>query len=304
MSLYDSVADLPLTIEDYSLELLTRTVSSGFERVTTTIVLRGGGHEGRGEDVTYEAEAHTGEIDVPLEGEFTFDAFSEHLGALDLFPGFEPQQPVYRRYRRWGFESAALDLALRQAGTSLHATLARDPQPVTFVVSSRMGDPPTLEPVTRRLAPYPGTRQLLPRHRMGPPPHARAGDPQARPLPEHPLQARRDARLERRADQGPAGHRGGRQHRFQGRLQGHARRRGDRPGLLPQDRRGVPRRLARGPRPRRQRRLPRARALPGPDHLGRADPRRRRHPRPQGDPAHGQPQAVALRQPQVAVRWL
>src|SRR3954467_8402702 len=161
MSLYDSVAALPLTIEDYSLELLTRTVSSGFERVTTTIVLRGGGHEGRGEDVTYEAEAHTGEIDLPLAGEYTFDAFSEHLGGLDLFPGFEPQQPVYRRYRRWGFESAALDLALRQAGTSLHATLARDPQPVTFVVSSRMGDPPTLEPVTRRLDRYPNIRFKL-----------------------------------------------------------------------------------------------------------------------------------------------
>jgi hypothetical protein len=161
MSLYDSVADLPLTIEDYSLELITRTVSSGFERVTTTIVLRGGGHEGRGEDVTYEAEAHTGEIDVALAGEITFDGFSEHLGTLDLFPGFEPQQAVYRRYRRWGFESAALDLALRQAGTSLHAALARDTQPVTFVVSSRMGEPPTLAPVTRRLARYPNIRFKL-----------------------------------------------------------------------------------------------------------------------------------------------
>src|SRR3954470_10948295 len=158
MSLYDSVADLPLTLEDYSLELITRTVSSGFERVTTTIVLRGGGHEGRGEDVTYEPEAHTGEIDVPLTGEFTFDAFSEHLGPLDLFPGFEPQQPVYRRYRRWGFESAALDLALRQNDASLHGGPGRAPHPVTFGVSSRLGDPPTLDPVTRRLARYPGIR--------------------------------------------------------------------------------------------------------------------------------------------------
>src|SRR3954447_22414825 len=161
MSLYDSVADLPLTIEDYSLELLTRTVSSGFERVTTTIVLRGGGQEGRGEDVTYEAEAHTGQIGVPLEGEFTFDSFSEHLGALDLFPGFTPQQPVYRRYRRWGFESAALDLALRQAGTSLHEILGRAVEPITFVVSSRMGEPPTIAPVARRLARYPGIRFKL-----------------------------------------------------------------------------------------------------------------------------------------------
>ena len=161
MSLYDSVADLPLTVDGYTLERLARTVSSGFERVTTTITLYGDGHEGRGEDVTYEAEAHDAQIDVPLRGEYTFDAFSEHVGALDLFPGFTPQQPVYRRYRRWGFESAALDLALRQAGTSLHATLGRDPQPVTFVVSSRMGEPPTLDPVTRRLARYPKIRFKL-----------------------------------------------------------------------------------------------------------------------------------------------
>src|SRR3954454_21090671 len=165
MSLYDPIADLPLTIEGYTLERLARTVSSGFERVSTTIVLHGGGHEGRGEDVTYEAEAHVAQIEhgptLPLEGEFTFDSFSEHLGALDLFPGFEPQQPVYRRYRRWGFESAALDLALRQAATSLHAMLGRDPQPITFVVSSRMGDPPTLDPVTRRLARYSGIRFKL-----------------------------------------------------------------------------------------------------------------------------------------------
>src|SRR3954447_20327371 len=155
MSLYDSVADLPLTIEDYSLELLTRTVSSGFERVSTTIVLRGGGEEGRGEDVTYETEAHEAQIAagpvLDVAGEWTFDSFSKGLAALDTFPGFTPAQPVYRSYRRWGFESAALDLALRQAGTSLHATLARVPEPVPFVVSSRMGAPPTLDPVTRRL---------------------------------------------------------------------------------------------------------------------------------------------------------
>src|SRR4051812_49765912 len=108
MSLYDSVADLPLTIEDYSLELLTRTVSSGFERVSTTVVLRGGGHEGRGEDVTYEAEAQEAQIAagpvLELAGDYTFDSFSQQVGALDLFPDFTPQQEAYRRYRRWGFE--------------------------------------------------------------------------------------------------------------------------------------------------------------------------------------------------------
>jgi L-alanine-DL-glutamate epimerase-like enolase superfamily enzyme len=165
MSLYDAVAALPLTIEGYGLQALSRTVSSGFERKTTVVVLHGGGEEGRGEDVTYEPEAHdaqqaAGPV-LPLAGEWTFDSFSEHLATLDLFPGFEPAQPVYRSYRRWAFESAALDLALRQAKTSLHEALGRTPRPVTFVVSSRMGEPPTIDPVARRLARYPWLRFKL-----------------------------------------------------------------------------------------------------------------------------------------------
>ena len=165
MSLYESIADLPLTIERYELERLARVVSSGFERVSTQIALHGGGHTGLGEDVTYEPEAQEAQLAagpvLELAGEYTFDGFSEHLATLDTFPGFTPQQDVYRRYRRWGFESAALDLALRQNDTSLHAVLGRDAQPVTFVVSSRMGEPPTLDPVTRRLAVYPNLRFKL-----------------------------------------------------------------------------------------------------------------------------------------------
>jgi L-alanine-DL-glutamate epimerase-like enolase superfamily enzyme len=161
MPLYELIADLSLRIEGYTLERLARTVSSGFERVTTVIALHGAGETGLGEDVTYEAEAHDTGLVLALEGAFSFDSFSEQLGALDLFPGYSPAQDVFRRYRRWGFESAALDLALRQAGTSLHARLGRAAEPVTFVVSSRMGDPPTLDPVTRRLARYPDLRFKL-----------------------------------------------------------------------------------------------------------------------------------------------
>ena len=69
--------------------------------------------------------------------------------------------PAFRDYRRWAFESAAADLALRQAGRSLADVLGRDPQPITFVVSLRLGEPPTAEPVTRRLAAYPGLRFKL-----------------------------------------------------------------------------------------------------------------------------------------------
>jgi hypothetical protein len=165
MSTYERVADLPLKIDDYALDGLTRTVSSGFERVTTVIRLRGGGEEGLGEDVTYEADDQRAQQELgpvlPLAGEWTFASFSHHLGELDLFPAGEPAFEVRRNYRRWGFESAALDLALRQAGRSLADALGRELRPVTFVVSSRMGDPPTLEPVTRRLARYPWLRFKL-----------------------------------------------------------------------------------------------------------------------------------------------
>ena len=44
------------------------------------------------------------------------DSLSKHLDELDLFPAGEPEQAAYRDYRRWAFESAALDLALTQAG--------------------------------------------------------------------------------------------------------------------------------------------------------------------------------------------
>ena len=68
--------------------------------------------------------------------------------------------PVFRNYRRWGFESAALDLALRQAGRSLADVLAREPSPLTFVVSL-IGPAPAFEPVERRLAAYPELRFKL-----------------------------------------------------------------------------------------------------------------------------------------------
>jgi hypothetical protein len=165
MSTYERVADLPLTIDGYGLEGLSRSVSSGFERHTTVIRVRGAGDEGRGEDVTYEADDHRRQQEhgptLPLAGEWTFDSFSEHVGGLDLFPAGGPSREVFRNYRRWGFESAALDLALRQNGRSLAEAIGRELRPVTFVVSSRMGEPPTIGPVTRRLARYPALRFKL-----------------------------------------------------------------------------------------------------------------------------------------------
>jgi hypothetical protein len=165
MDTYARVARLPVTVEGYALEGLARTVSSGFERLTTVIRMAGDGHEGIGEDVTYEADDHRRQQELgpvlELAGTWTFDALSQRIGELDLFPAQAPAFPVYRNYRRWAFESAALDLALRQGGTSLAAVLEREPQPIRFVVSSRLGEPPSLDPVTRRLAVYPDLRFKL-----------------------------------------------------------------------------------------------------------------------------------------------
>ena len=164
MSTYELVADLPLTIEGYDLEGLEQHVSSDFERKSTIIHLRGAGEEGVGEDVVYDAVDH--EIaeregpSLPLAGDWTLRSFSEHLQSLELFPE-APQREVSRLYRAWAYESAALDLALRQAGQPLHAILGREPRPLTFVVSLRLGEPPSLDPVSSRLARYPSLRFKL-----------------------------------------------------------------------------------------------------------------------------------------------
>jgi L-alanine-DL-glutamate epimerase-like enolase superfamily enzyme len=143
---------------------LVRDVSSDFTRKSTVIGLRGAGEVGHGEDVTYDAVDHdilqrAGPVQ-PLAGEHTIASFGELVASLDLFPE-EPQRDVSRLYRRWAFDSAALDLALRQAGRALHQLLEREPRPVTFVVSLRLGEPPTIDPVRRRLDAYPTLRFKL-----------------------------------------------------------------------------------------------------------------------------------------------
>jgi hypothetical protein len=164
MSTWETLADLRVEIDDYTLEPLQATVSSDFERKSTVIHLRGRGQEGLGEDVTYDAVDHDilqgAGPTLPLAGSFTIASFCERLAGLELFPA-PPQREVSARYRAWAYESAALDLALRQARTTLHEALAREPQPVRFVVSLRLGEPPSLEPLRRRLDRHPGLRFKL-----------------------------------------------------------------------------------------------------------------------------------------------
>lgn len=147
---------LPLYVERVEL----RPAQRGPRR-TTIVRMEGLGHAGLGEDVTHDA------ADV--------DAFREldvlpivrsarsvvHLGQLlDEFPLLEAKTSfaVVRSYRRWALESAAIDLALRQAGTSLPHLLGMTPRVVKFVVSLRCDDATAVLDLVER---YPQVRLKL-----------------------------------------------------------------------------------------------------------------------------------------------
>ena len=117
MPLFDRVRELPLTIDRVELEPHALSLKH-MTRRTTVIHLHGGGHEGVGEDVSYEED---------LQLAFTDDALPSLAGThtLEAFSGLVADQPGYRP---WGLESAALDLALRQAGLSLAEVVGREPQ--------------------------------------------------------------------------------------------------------------------------------------------------------------------------------
>ena len=63
-----------------------------------------------------------------LAGTWSLDDFSHRLDELE---------ELTEGYRRWAFESAALDLALRQNELGLGEALGRKERPVRFVVSTR-----------------------------------------------------------------------------------------------------------------------------------------------------------------------
>ena len=136
MPLWDRLRDLDLLVEGVTTERKSVDVSTRFTRVTTTVVVTGPGEEGRGEDVTYTAEDHEWFPELDARGATTLGGFSGQLDGLRLFES-EPKMRASADYRRWAFESAALDLALRQNGLSLGAALEREYGPVRFVVSTR-----------------------------------------------------------------------------------------------------------------------------------------------------------------------
>jgi hypothetical protein len=149
-SVWKRLAATPLEVERYELERLEQPVTRGFTRVSTVIHLHGGGHEGLGEDITWYTEHHdleqaAGPV-LPLAGSWTLESFSD---------GLELPSP----HHRWAYESAALDLALRQVGTSFAAAVGREPRPISFVISPGLGDPPSARTVLRWL-------ELEPSHRF------------------------------------------------------------------------------------------------------------------------------------------
>jgi hypothetical protein len=163
-SLWPRIAELPLLVEACEYDRLHAVLAYDSERITTHVRLVGAGADGLGEDISVQEEdgtsLHESRPSLPLEGEWTLAGFCDQLATLELWPQ-PPEWDGAPRYRAWAFESAALDLALQQAGRSLHDVLGLEPQPVRFVNSLGLGKEPSIEPLHRRIARSPGVRFKL-----------------------------------------------------------------------------------------------------------------------------------------------
>jgi hypothetical protein len=134
MPLWDELAGVEVRVDGYALQR-RELPREEWTRVTTTVVLDGDGETGEGEDVTYDAAAHDDfPADLMLAGTWSLEELSRRLDELEL-PG----------YTRWAFESAALDLGLRQAERSFADVAGRAYRPVRFVASTRSDVEPWLE---------------------------------------------------------------------------------------------------------------------------------------------------------------
>jgi hypothetical protein len=137
MSLWEAVAGLEVRVDDYTLQRRESKTPSGWTRVTTTVVLRGDGETGEGEDVTYSAEDHEHVPDeLMFAGTWSVEDLSRRLDELELWPS-DSENSSGEDHRRWAFESAILDLALRQNALGLGEAVEREESPICFVVSTR-----------------------------------------------------------------------------------------------------------------------------------------------------------------------
>ncbi len=157
-SLWPRIADLPLVVEGCAFGTLAPGPEFGEAAHSTRLVrLSGAGEEGLSEDITLFMGAAP---ELPLAGAWTLASFAEHLAALEQWPEPPEWEPA-RRWRNWGYEAAALDLALRQAGTALHEALGLQARPIAFVNSLGLGEPASVDTLHRRLERYPGLRFKL-----------------------------------------------------------------------------------------------------------------------------------------------
>jgi hypothetical protein len=164
-SIYARIAELPVLIDRCELQPLVRDTSSGFTKVSLVVRLGSGSDVGEGEDITWDQIDQIellrgGENLSWLHGARTFDEVSTLLGLANLFP-VEPIRESARFYRRWAFESAALDLALRQNSLSLQDVVGRTARPANFVASVRIGERPSLAGLHALLEQNPGLRFKL-----------------------------------------------------------------------------------------------------------------------------------------------
>lgn len=161
---YRPFADLVLEFEGFKLLPLEQEIPGGITRLTTIVQLEGKGHIGQGEDVTYDSNNQISfqqnGLNLFPSGKYRLDEFSKIIEQTELFAD-KPSQNSYINYRRWAFESAAMSLALKQNDISIDEILGLKRHPLTFVVSTRLNTPATLEPIKSKLAIYPGLKFKL-----------------------------------------------------------------------------------------------------------------------------------------------
>ena len=140
-ALFNRIASLEVQIDGLRRHQIAFPTAR-WNRISTVVVLHGGGIEGRGEDVSYDPRDQASHLSLPefeLSGTRTVAEWSAVLDTIALTPT-PLVHPESSDYRRWAYEGALLDLALRQAGLSLQDALGRTARPVRFCVSPP-GDP-------------------------------------------------------------------------------------------------------------------------------------------------------------------
>ncbi|MEO6866816.1 MAG: hypothetical protein ABI200_02225 [Gaiellales bacterium] len=152
--LLDAVLALPVQIESITTSQLL--LPGGMNRCSTLVELHGAGHVGRGEDITYAAPTQellprVLERRTDLIGSWTIGSLAAHLDETGItIPGAELMDDK-PGYHRWPIESAALDLALRQAGLDLAGLIDVPWEPLTVSLSMGLGEQPSVDIVRRWL---------------------------------------------------------------------------------------------------------------------------------------------------------